>query len=126
MSLSNIIKSIFTKEPPKPVKKVYVAESQRRFLITRQGCPYCAKWTGIISRINTKLEPSRMIHLIDATLFYKFGIPDHPILERFGKQIEDTGFPYLYIDGILRSGAFLKEENEGFLLGILSAKGELT
>ncbi len=108
-------------------------EPLKRFVIIRQGCEYCATFSGVVTHFNNLLLQAgayakknfTRIETIDASLYDKYGIVNHPIIERFKKVINDYGYPLLYIDGHLRAGALHKKDNEGWIQGVLENKGEI-
>jgi len=84
-----------------------------RFLFVLEGCDHCQIYKKFIRQINMELKPDKRIQVIDCTSYNLFGISDNPLIELFERYFD--GFPTLFIEGGIKSGANTVEECKAWI-----------
>jgi len=75
-----------------------------RFLIVRNGCPYCSKVKKILPKINMRLPFNKRIRIVNNTNTELFGIKSNFIQNKIRDE-NFTGYPIIYYEGSMILGA---------------------
>jgi len=70
-----------------------------RFIVVRQGCPFCLMAIKAVLFLNRYLPDDSKISIIDNYEREEFGFISHPFVELMLDSETFDGYPYLYIDG---------------------------
>lgn len=70
-----------------------------RFIVIRQGCPFCLMAIKAVLLLNRYLPDDSKISIIDNYEREEFGFVAHPFVESMLDSETFEGYPYLYIDG---------------------------
>ena len=89
-----------------------------RCLFVISNCSICSKYKDFIERLNMELPINKRIRVIDSTNLNSLGVWDYGILRLFDGYMKGN-YPFLFLDGILFTGANSKEEVESFIRAYL-------
>lgn len=83
-----------------------------------QNCSMCAKYKDFIESLNMELPINKRIRVIDSTNLNSLGVWDYGILKLFDGYMKGN-YPFLFLDGMLFSGANSQAECEAFVRAYL-------
>lgn len=89
-----------------------------RCLFVIESCPRCQLWKYFIESLNMELPINKRIRVINSTNLNSLGVWDYGVLRIFDSYMKGN-YPFLFLDGMLFTGANSKEECEAFLRAYL-------